>query len=576
MTLAKSNDELLDSLQKSLIVIGKLEKELAKIREDIAIIGMSCRFPGADSVEAFWDLLRGGVDAITEVPPSRWDVNAYYDPNPDAIGKMYCRYGGFLDQVDQFDPLFFGISPREAMRMDPQQRLLLEVSWEALEKAGQVPRELMNSRTGVFVGIAENDFALLINQIAAETDFEPYDATGTGFSFAAGRLSHVLGLQGPSLAIDTACSSSLVAIHQAVVSLRIQECDLALAGGVHLRLSPNTSLALSKTRALSPDGRCKAFDASANGFSRSEGCGVIVLKRVSDALADGDNILCVVRGSAVNHDGPASGFTVPNEQAQESLIREALKNARVDEGEVSYIEAHGTGTALGDPIEVGALGAVFGKRKHPLFLGSVKANIGHLEGAAGVAGVIKTVLALHHDQIPPQLHFKDPNPHIAWNDLPFVVPTELRAWPVSAGSNSGRRIAGVSSFSMSGTNAHLVLAEAPPRQTRTEVVERALHMLTLSAKSETALNELAARYAAHLAHRPDTVLADLCYSANTGRTHFDHRLCLVADSTRALRRALAACAPSSHNHHAAQIDPRHRRPRHRRPRHRRRRQLHRR
>ncbi|NEO44600.1 MAG: polyketide synthase, partial [Moorea sp. SIO4A3] len=361
--------------------------------EPIAIIGMSCRFPGGvDSPEAFWQLLHHGVDAITEVPLARWNIDDYYDPSPDAPGKLYTRDGGFISQIDRFDAPFFGISPREAQSLDPQQRLLLEVSWEAIERANIVPDKLFNSLTGVFIGIASNDY---LNQLATCEMPQAYWGTGNAASAATGRLSYILGLTGPNLAVETACSSSLVSVHLACQSLRQRECNMALAGGVNLLLSPELSIVFSKAKMLSPDGRCKTFDASANGYVRGEGCGIIVLKRLSDAVANQDNILAVIRGTAVNQDGPSGGLTVPNGPSQVAVIRQALENGRVDPASVSYIEAHGTGTSLGDPIEVKAIGKVFGKthsQENPLIVGTVKTNIGHLEVAAGIAGLMKVVL----------------------------------------------------------------------------------------------------------------------------------------------------------------------------------------
>ncbi|GAA2961488.1 SDR family NAD(P)-dependent oxidoreductase [Actinokineospora diospyrosa] len=525
-------DELVTALRRSVRVIDQLEGRLARAREPIAVIGMACRFPGADSVAAFWDLLRDGVDAITEVPPDRWDADAYYDPDPDTPGSIYARHGGFIRGVDRFDPLFFGISPKEAARLDPQHRLLLEVSQHALEDAAIPPRSLRRTRTGVFVGIAENDYARLVESAG---ELEHYDATGTGFCFASGRISHVFGFQGPNIAVDTGCSSSLVAIHQAVSALRLGECDHALAGGVHLRLAPTTSLSLARTRALSPDGRCKAFDASADGFGRSEGCGMIVLKRLSDAQRDNDTVLAVIRGSAVNHDGPASGFTVPNESAQVALIRAALRDAEVEPSAVGYVEAHGTGTALGDPIEISALGTVFGGNAHPVVLGAVKSNIGHAEGAAGIAGVIKTVLALRHGTIPPNLHFTTPTPHVDWARLPFEVPTKSTPW-------DARHVAGVSSFGMSGTNSHIVLAAAP-EQTTEDSPDRP-RVLTLSGRTGQALADAIAEMAAFLDTAHST--ADVCFTANTGRDHHEHRLAVVGATSAELAERLRAGAPTGH------------------------------
>jgi acyl transferase domain-containing protein len=337
----------------------------------------------------------------------------------------------FLDHVAEFDPLFFGIAPREAVGMDPQHRLLLEISWETLERAGLAQQSLVDSQTGVFVGIGPGDYGIM-NNLDDLAELDTHLATNSGHSVAAGRLAHTLGLQGPTLAVDTACSSSLVALHLACQSLRLGECDLALAGGVSLMLSPLTHVALSQMQALAADGRCKTFDAAADGYGRGEGGGMVLLKRLSEAEADGDTILAVIKASAVNHDGHSSGLTVPNKRAQEKLLRQVLATAQVQAEEVGYIEAHGTGTALGDPIEIRALGAVFtAERPTPLLVGSVKTNIGHLEAAAGIAGFMKTVLALQHQQIPPHLHFHTPNPYIEWNDFAIQVPTVLQPWPTS-------------------------------------------------------------------------------------------------------------------------------------------------
>ena len=506
-------------------------------KEPIAIIGMGCRFPGdADNPSAFWHLLRHGVDAITEVPPERWDVDAYYDPNPDTPGKMNTRYGGFMKGIDRFDSHFFGIAPREVMSMDPQQRLLLEVSWEALEHAGQSPEKLEGSRTGVFIGICGTDYAqLLLEQ--GHDGFDAYLATGSSHAIASGRLSYVLGLHGPSLSIDTACSSSLVAVHFACQTLRTGGCRVALAGGVNLILSPTTGITLSKSHMMAADGRCKAFDAAADGFVRGEGCGIVVLKRLSDAIADGDCVLALIQGSAVNQDGRSSGITAPNGPAQEVVIREALAMARIEPSQVSYVETHGTGTSLGDPIEVNALAAVLGNGRaldQPLRIGSVKTNIGHLEGAAGVAGLIKLVLALQHKHIPPHLHLKRRNPYLPWEQLPIDIPTQLTPWSV----DQGPRIGAVSSFGFSGTNAHLVVAEAPVATTPEADVERPSHLFTLSAKSEKALQELADRYQQHLAGNTSESLAHICFSANTGRGHFSHRLAMRVGSTAELQENL--------------------------------------
>ncbi|ARV58847.1 hypothetical protein BZZ01_09550 [Nostocales cyanobacterium HT-58-2] len=546
MNKISENIKQLSPLQRSVLVIEELKSKLNALRyantEPIAIIGMGCRFPGGvNDSQQFWQLLSNGIDAITEIPKDRWDVDAYYDPNPEIPGKMYTKRGGFLQQVDQFDPQFFGISPREAISMDPQHRLLLEVSWEALENAGQVPERSASNPTGVFVGITLNDYNSIVNRSHVNGSVETYGITGLPLNAAAGRISYTFGLTGPSMAIDTACSSSLVAIHQACQSLRLRECQMALAGGVNLILLPDSMIATSKARILSPDGQCNTFDAAANGIGRGEGCGMVVLKRLSDAVAARDNILALIRGSAVNQDGPSSGFTVPNSSSQQALICQALAMAKLEPSEVSYVEAHGTGTSLGDPIEVRALGTVFlegHSPEHPLMIGSVKTNIGHLESAAGVSGLIKVVLQLQHQQIVPHLHLKDPTPHINWDELPVTVPTKQTPWQVKG----KERIAGVSSFGASGTNAHVILGEAPVQESVLVTVDRPAHLLALSAKTEAALKQLATRYDNYLAIHPDLALGDICFTANTGRSHFNYRLAIVAESTEQLREQLKAFA----------------------------------
>lgn len=508
-------------------------------REPIAVVGMACRFPGAPDTDAFWRLLHGGVDAISEIPRDRWDVDALYDSDPEAPGRIATRWGGFLPAIDGFDAAFFGISPREATTMDPQQRLLLEVAWEALEDAGQSPDRLAGTATGVFVGICNSDYHQLVLDRGTES-FDMYMATGSAHSITSGRLSYLLGLQGPSISVDTACSSSLVAFHLACQSIRTGESRMAIAAGINLICTPLTTIALSRSRMMAADGRCKAFDASADGFVRSEGCGVIVLKRLSDALADRDRILALVRGTAANQDGRSSGITAPNGPSQESVIRAALAGAGVKPGEIDFVETHGTGTSLGDPIEVHALGAVFGGDRpanHPLSIGSVKTNIGHLESAAGVAGLIKTILALRNETIPPSLHFRRPNPHIRWEGMLIVVPVTLTPWL----RGERPRLAGVSSFGFSGTNVHVVLEEAPAAEGGSTGPDRPLHVFTLSAKSESALSELASRHAKALENSP-AALADVCYTATTGRAHLPHRIACVSETSEELRGQLEALA----------------------------------
>src|SRR5688572_30750299 len=492
---------------------ARLQASERSKREPIAIVGLACRFPGgADTPERFWDILHRGADVIAEVPADRWDINALYDPDPDAPGKMASRWGGFLQDIAGFDPDFFNISPREAASMDPQQRLLLEVAWEALEHAGIAADSLAGSRTGVFVGLCNSDYfqALCSRDTAA---FDAYLASGSAASVASGRLSYVLGLQGPAMSIDTACSSSLVAVHQACQSLRTGESRMALAGGVNVICAPATTIALSKAHMMAPDGRCKAFDASANGFVRGEGCGLIVLKRLSDAQADGDRVLAVIRGSATNQDGRSNGLTAPNGPSQEAVIRDALASAGLEPAAIDYIEAHGTGTSLGDPIEVRALGNALAPGRptdRPVRIGSVKTNIGHLESAAGIDGLIKVVLALQHKEIPASLHVRTLNPHIDWPSLPVSVTTERQEWDAPAGR---RRIAGVSSFGFSGTNAHIVLEEAPEGQ-HTAVETTAPYVLALSARSQAALVDSSRRYAAAISGAETATLSSLCATAS--------------------------------------------------------------
>jgi len=411
---------------------GKVEAlELAQ-NEPIAIIGLGCRFPGAPSPEAFWTILREGRDVVSEIPRSRWNSDALYHPNPDSPGRMSTRWAGLLENIDHFDPELFGISPREAAAMDPQQRLLLEVAWEAFENAGQGPQQLAAGRTGVFVGLTGVEYAHLFLQAGDPSLFDVYFASGIARSVAAGRISYVLGIEGPNMAIDTACSSSLVAVHAACLHLRAGDCRIALAGGANVILSPEITMAFSKAHMMASDGRCKAFDSTADGFVRAEGCGLVVLKRLSEALADGDRVLAVIRGSAVNQDGRSSGLTAPSGPAQEAVIREALKKAKVQGSDLDYVEAHGTGTSLGDPIEAHALREVLGADRDaasPLVIGSVKTNTGHLESAAGIAGLIKVVLALENEWIPAHLPFHALNPHIEWRGSPVEIPINGRSWP---------------------------------------------------------------------------------------------------------------------------------------------------
>lgn len=536
----------LSPLKRALLAIERLQDRVEQLegarREPLAVVGMGCRFPAGDGPDAYFEALRAGVDAVRSRPPvPRTGWRASEDP-----GEFPFPPAGYLpDDVALFDPGFFGISPREAASIDPQQRLLLEVAWEAFEHGGIDPRGLEGTRTGVFVGMAGNDYATL--QLTSERALEllnPHFTSGIGQSMASGRIAYLLGLQGPALTVDTACSSSLVALHLACQSLRAGESDLALAAGTNLILSDDFTRAFGASRMLAPDGRCKTFDAAADGFGRGEGCGVVLLKRLSDARRDGDRIFALVRGTAVNQDGPSSGLTAPNGPAQESVLRAALASAGLTPAQVGYVEAHGTGTALGDPIEMQALGAVFGSeaREAPLQVGSVKTNMGHLEAAAGIAGFIKAVQTVRSGWIPPHLHFSEPSPHIPWKELDLQVPTGAAPLP----RTGGRRRAGVSSFGFSGTNAHVVVEEPPEPGDEGAAAparvapERPLHLLTLSAPGESGLRDAVRRHAAHLAAGAEAPLADVAHTANAGRAHHAHRLAVTAADAPAARAALEA------------------------------------
>ncbi|MEM7129590.1 MAG: amino acid adenylation domain-containing protein [Chloroflexota bacterium] len=512
--------------------------------EAIAIVGLGCRFPQASSPDEFWQILVEGKDVTSVYSNSRWFGAA---PNDEGMGLGSTK-GGFLQSVDTFDPAFFNISGREAKYIDPQQRLLLEVAWESLEYAGIAPGKLNNSATGVFVGAELSDYSHLQFNGAAEVD--GYSGTGGALSILANRLSYFLNLHGPSIMVDTACSSSLVAIHLACQSLRLAECDLALAGGVNIILNPTVSTALAQAGMIAPDGRCKTFSADADGYARGEGCGVVVLKRLDNAIRDGDLILATILGSAVNQDGRTNGLTAPSGSAQSDVVRKALANAHCAPDQVSYIETHGTGTPLGDPIEVNALKfALDGEAPSaaPCWMGSVKTNIGHLEAAAGIAGLIKVVLAFQNKMIPPHINLNGMNPHIKLDDSRLAIPTEPQAW---VAIDAPRR-AGVSSFGFGGTNAHLIVEEglsqtehkderkeADQAGNAADVQERPRHLLTLSAKTEQALKELANQYVNHIDAHPAAPVADLCYTANTGRTHFGHRVAVTGKTLQQLRTEL--------------------------------------
>jgi acyl transferase domain-containing protein/acyl carrier protein len=508
-------------------------------KEPIAIIGIGCRYPGGiNNPEQFWSLLLNETHVVSEIPSDRIDVKAYYDPRPATPGKIMTRWGGFLENIDQMDASFFGIAPREAERLDPQQRLLLEVAWESLEDAGQIPEQLKGSQTGVFTGLWLNDFEARLFADPSQTDF--YMTTGSGRYSASGRVSYFLGLQGPSITIDTACSSSLVAVHLACQSLWTGETSLALAGGANVILQPHITIAYSQSKMMAPDGRCKFGDAQADGYVRSEGAAMVVLKRLSQAIVDGDPIYAVIRGSAVNNDGQSSGFlATPGQQGQEEMLRTAYRSAGVNPRDVQYVEAHGTGTRTGDPVELGALGTVLGQDRPlhtPLLVGSVKTNLGHTESAAGIAGLIKVALSLKNGLIPPSLHLKELNPNIHWQEWKLTIPQVPMPW-----SGDQEKIAGVSAFGIAGTNAHIVLAEAPKTTERAlNVQPGSTYLLPLSAQTPEALHTLASSYAALLNTSRVFSLSDLCYTAGCRRMHHAERLAVTGTTAQEMTDQLSA------------------------------------
>ncbi|MEL6855144.1 MAG: beta-ketoacyl synthase N-terminal-like domain-containing protein [Cyanobacteria bacterium J06607_13] len=541
---------LLSPTKRALLALKTLQDKLDALEqakhEPIAIIGMSCRLPGgANTPEALWKLLLRQKDAIAPVPKDRWPLEAFYHPDPSAPGKVVAQSGGFIPHLYDFDAPFFRISPREALTLDPQQRLALELGWEALENAAIAPETISaesGQSVGVFLGISSIDHWQKVLAQPPEA-LDAYLATGNTHSVAAGRLSYLLGVTGPSMAVDTACSSALVAVHLACQSLRNQECTIALAGGVNRIITPAASISFSKARMLSADGRCRTFDQAASGFGRAEGGGMVALKRLSDAREAGDRIHAVILGSAVNHNGRTNGLTAPSRTAQQAVIRQAIAASRIEADDVSYIETHGTGTALGDPIEVGALsdvfGDLFGKERgqnppeNPIILGAVKTNIGHTEAAAGIAGLIKAALATQHRQIPANLHLKTPNPEIEWHQLPFHLPEQTLDWQPA----HQQPTAGISAFGFNGSNAHLILQAAPEPSVSAEATETP-QLLPLSAQTPAALKQLAARYAQHLSAHPNVNLADLCYTASIGRSHFTHRLAILTSTPTDLRQIL--------------------------------------
>ena len=514
--------------------------------EPIAIVGIGCRLPGgANSAQAFWQLLREGRSAISEVPLERWDLATHFDADPQTPLHQHVRHGGFVDGIDQFDAAFFGISPREAVCMDPQQRLLMEVAWQAIEAAGQPLERIRGTRTAVFMGISSSDYSSLLWASPEQyriPDNEPFVLPGNTGCIAANRLSYFFDFKGPSFTVDTACSSSLVAVHLACESLWRGESTAALVGGVQALIHPGIQSSFCKAGLLAPDGRCKSFDAAANGYVRSEGAGAVLLKPLSRAQADGDPIVALIHGTAVNSDGRSNGMVAPNLRAQVACVRAAFERARIDPAATQYVEAHGTGTRQGDPIELRALGTVLGEGRpdeQPCRVGSVKTNLGHSETAAGITGLIKAALCVQHRQLPPSLNFRTPNPSIDFAGLRLQVQTELEPFP----RGDEPAVVGVSSFGFGGTNAHVVLADAPKPPPPPRYGQRMpVQLLCVSARTDAALRQQAAALAALLRAKPNLSLTDLCATANGRRSHFGRRLVCLGPDRNALLSQLEACA----------------------------------